>query len=210
MQKSLLLLLSILFCLSLKSQSRPAFNGLGIAEDSIISTLQEQVLFVRNLTDHLEAVDIYLKDNLDSLKLMAITSLAKKPVEVLNREWPEEMITSINFLENEDGKIYYYAEYPFSESGDWSIGYQHYFDDQGRLFAFKRTASFFNSECSGGAVFEESVYIFNQSSELISKSYRLENNKGEDLSRSNCYFPYDYPFQIHRSRESLQLFLRKP
>jgi hypothetical protein len=61
---------------------------------------------------------------------------------------PEEAITTYYILKDSLGRVITISELPTSESGDWFIVLTHYFDKEGKTFAFERQANFFNSGCT--------------------------------------------------------------
>lgn len=185
------------------AQIRPPFNNLDIPEDKVIEPADSLLESVESILNEVSRVDEFFSANLDKVQVMALTRDSEKPVIIENKQWPEGVITSFNILRNSVGQIYYYAVYPLSESGDWFIGYISYFDDQGRTIAFKRIANFFNSECVSGAAKEMSLYTFDQSFNVTSKSYSLIDSDNLDISDKQCWFNYDYKYEIGKVVEEV-------
>jgi hypothetical protein len=177
-------------------QPRKPFNNLNISEDSIYLSPNNKDL-IGKLNEKIAWIDGYVINNENELELSALTSDSSDPVRVVNGEWPDNTIVSINVLRDQQDNVIYYAEYPFSQSGDWSIGYEYYAHaDDGNIYGFRRTANFFNSMCEDGVLQEESVYYFDKDFILIEKDYSLTNTDGNSVMGTNCYFPYDYEYVI--------------
>jgi hypothetical protein len=94
-----------------------------------------------------------------------------------------------NLIKNKSGQIIYVLEAPASESGDWELYYESYFDKDGNLVAFIRKCRFFNAECADPAI-EESVYNYNLKHELIKKTYKIADDKGKSLDYTKCAIDY--------------------
>ncbi|WP_258100355.1 hypothetical protein [Marinoscillum pacificum] len=128
---------------------------------------------------------------------MAKTHSSDQFVKVIDDNWPDDVSASINILHTSNNQLYYFAEYPLSESGDWFIGYRYYINpSNGSLIAFERLANFFNSECTKGVAYEHSIYYFSIVGELVAKSYTLVDDEDADISLKRCYFNYDYAYSI--------------
>ena len=183
------------------AQTRDAFNNLNIKEDSVLVSSDPQLSTDRLLI--ISKIDTLIKTHPEKAEVLALVDLARPPVKVLKDKWPAGVMVSINILRDTKGKIIYYAEFPKSESGDWFIGYHYYFDETGNTLAFKRVASFFNSECSASVVLEQSLYFFKIDLSLIEKQYKLSDKSGNDLKKNLCYFPYDYPYVIKSNNQDL-------
>jgi hypothetical protein len=111
---------------------------------------------------------------------------------------PESFYASYNLIRNKSGQIIYIAEYPVSESGDWNLIYENYFDFNGNLIAFIRKCSFFNGECAE-IVHERSDYYYNLKHELIKKTYEITDGDKNPLDYKKCVFNYRYDYKIYTS-----------
>ncbi|WP_020534014.1 hypothetical protein [Flexithrix dorotheae] len=146
----------------------------------------------------------YQKTEIDSLiskKELSLEVYAKiigeeKTVLVKNEDWPENMETTFNIWKDRDGEILFIGEYPISESGDWFIGYHHYFDESGKTFAFERITSFFNSSCTERAANEIITDFYNKDFNRIDRIYLLKDENGQNLKKEECVFNYDYPYEV--------------
>lgn len=192
----------LLTSLSLFAQER-VFNNLGVSEDTTFG-LSEQSKRIKQLDSIIVSTQKFISEKEDEVELMAIVGNSTEPISLPDRQWPENVTTSINIIRAEDGSLKYYSEYPSSESGDWFLGYRYYFDQsKGKVLVFERMANFFNNECSSGVAKELSTYYFSSAGELIAKSYSLVNNDGDDLTEKLCFFPYDYEYEIAKSAMEL-------
>ncbi len=109
-------------------------------------------------------------------------------------------------LKDSTGKILAAYESPYSESGDWNILYTHYFNSEGKTFAFSREASFFNSICTDGVAVENMTKWYSGTLSMVDSSYTLQDENQKELSKDSCQFAYDYPYSIY---PSLKDFLSK-
>ncbi|MEQ8472230.1 MAG: hypothetical protein RIC35_13645 [Marinoscillum sp.] len=190
--KLFLLVFSLGLSFLLSAQNRE-LNNLAIAEDSVfgISSSLDELIHI------IESTQTFISTNQEQVELLAIVDSSQYPVKVIDGNWPENVISSINILKNISGKVKYYAEYPTSESGDWFIGYRYYFNESnGNTIAFERMANFFNSECTEGVSKELSTYFFTSEGDLIAKAYSLTSSENSDLTDRLCFFPYDYQYEI--------------
>lgn len=145
-------------------------------------------------------------DSLVSRRELDLEVLVKEPDKedltlVVNEEWPRRVETSFNVWKNPEGVIKVIGEYPFSESGDWSIGYVHYFDKVGRTYSFMRNTNFFNSECTEGLASEEIIEYYNKDFNRVDREYSLTDARGEKLDKNDCTLTYDYPYDVSKSVE---------
>lgn len=136
-------------------------------------------------------------------ELIVVAKLTDKgePVLIKNRDFPESVVITYNILKDSSGKIITVSEFPFSESGDWSITLTHYFDKNGRTFAFERQANFFNGICTNGAAYETNTEFYNVNFQQLGKVYKLVDEKNNPLAKDSCQFPYDYEYKISKGVE---------
>lgn len=146
----------------------------------------------------------YQKTNIDTLfnhskdKLIVLAKLVDKEeaVQIKNGNFPDNVETTFNILKDSLGSIVTVSEFPFSESGDWNIIFTHYFDKDGRTFAFERQTNFFNSICADGVAYETRTEFYNSDFQLIDKTYKLVDEKNAALLKDSCQFPYDYEYKV--------------
>jgi hypothetical protein len=156
------------------------------------------------------------KDHIDSifrLKNNNLTVLVKVPnkpglVEVKNENWPEEVETTYNLLKDPSGNVILFLESPYSESGDWNITFAHYFDVDGKTFAFTRQTNYFNSICTEGVAYETVTEFYDKAFAKEKTDYKLVDTSGHVLDKSKCEFPYDQQYKVVKDREACLLKLK--
>ncbi|HTE01975.1 MAG TPA: hypothetical protein VK668_21955 [Mucilaginibacter sp.] len=136
------LFLVFITCLSLHLPERKHHTKI------VTTNIDTSVLALENKK---EAIDDYLKKHQKEIITLAKVAGKKKPVRVLNNKWPDGVEYSYNILKNKSGKIIFIMQSPFSESGDWDIEYHHYFDEDGKTYAFSREESVFG-DIKGGII----------------------------------------------------------
>jgi len=146
----------------------------------------------------------YQKEIIDTLfnrskdKIIVLVKLVDNDelTTVTNGNFPENVETTFNILKDSLGQVITVSEFPFSESGDWYIVLTHYFDKDGKTFAFERQTNFFNSICTDGVAFETKTEFYDNDFQLIDKEYKLVDKENKPLQKDSCQFPYDYDYKI--------------
>ena len=167
------------------------------------STRNSSTSIPRVEPDNIEKLKIE-KDVLDTLirkkidKSVSFVKFNEKDdaIQIKADTIPENAITSYSLLKDSLGKILAITEFPISESGDWFIAMTHYFDINGKTFAFERHTGFFNSICTEGIAYETKVEFYNINFKLIDKTYELVDEKSKPLKKDSCTFPYDYKYKV--------------
>jgi hypothetical protein len=111
---------------------------------------------------------------------------------------PKSFFSSFNLIKNKAGDTIYIAEYPNSESGDWFLVYENYYNEKGDLIAFIRNCNFFNGECAE-IVYEKSKYYYNSDHILIKKTYEITDANQKPLDFKKCAFYYRYNYKIYKT-----------
>jgi hypothetical protein len=161
----------------------------------------DKIIHLITLKANKKYIDSLLLDTNNIIVLVKVPNNKNLQV-VKNGKFPDEVETTYNLLKNSKGEIIYIMESPTSESGDWDIEYESYFDQHGKLFAFERTAGFFNEECTDGSVkpdepvHEKLVKYFNTHLKLIDSTYSLLDNNKKPLDKSKCISNYNFPYKI--------------
>lgn len=140
--------------------------------------------------------DTLLDRNKDQLILLAKLTDKDEPIQIENKKFPDNVQTTFAILKDSLGQIAAVSEFPFSESGDWSITFTHYFDKEGKTFAFERQTNFFNSICTQGVAYETRTEFYNSDFQLIGKMYKLVDEKNKTLKKDSCQFPYNYEYKV--------------
>lgn len=184
--------------------SRP-INNLAIAEETRFSARNpEQKNRVEAYRQAINAIDKTYKTDVGRIELYMKLVENKKPLRVKNFDRaPGNLETSYNLYRDSLGVVRFVLESPFNKSGDYLNTFAHYFDDQGRTFAFVRTSNFFHSQCTSGAASEISAYFFDQHQQVIQKMYELKASDGKPLHPDSCVFKYRKAYKIYATRDAL-------
>ena len=131
-------------------------------------------------------------------KIIFFVKLADKDElqQITYENFPENVETSFSILKDSLGKIITASEIPFSQSGDWYIVLTHYFDVNGKTFAFERQTNFFNSICTEGVAYETKTEYFNDKFELVSGQYKLIDEKNQPLNKDSCGHAYNFEYKV--------------
>lgn len=187
------LLLLLLHTLSCSDRAQPASTEADMvleADSASLQTLARQLLLEKL---HIDALSL---DTLGSVQVFTKLAGQAVPVAVVNRQYPKKFEALYQICHDSLGRIVYLAESPYSETGDWDIVYRSYYDARGRIFAFERTAGFYNSTCTAGALYEHLISFYDPRGRSISteRSYTDENNKA--IQGIPCAFPYNFPYEV--------------
>jgi hypothetical protein len=129
----------------------------------------------------------------DQNSIKKVTDFNDKPVSVT---------TSFIVIKLRKNKqIIQIAEYPHSESGDWDLCYQNYFDNKGNLIGFFRICSFFNGVCAE-LVKEKSEYFYDSKHRLIKKTYQIKDGNDNALDYKNCILNYRFDYEKYMTLNS--------
>lgn len=141
-------------------------------------------------------IDTLFNHNKD--KLLVFVKLVDKDelIQITNGKFPENVETTFNIFKDSFGKVITVSEFPFSESGDWNIIFSHYFDKEGKTFAFDRQTNFFNSICTDDVAFETKTEFYNSDFLIIDKEYKLVDKQNQPLQKDSCLFPYDFDYKV--------------
>jgi hypothetical protein len=117
----------------------------------------------------------------------------KALVRVKGDHWPDEIEYTYNILKDHSGNIIFIAQTPYSESGDSNIEYRHYFDEQGKTYAFSGKESIFDDNVKGGVVRQMLLKYFDINSKTINEVYKLMdvNNKELKVNANKVNFSDD-------------------
>jgi len=140
-------------------------------------------------------IDTLFKRNPNEIKVFALFEDDQIPREIYDQDFPDNVVTTFNLLRDSKGRLIRISEFPFSRSGDWHIGLTHYFDNQGKTFAFERKTNFFNSICTEIA-FETVTEYYDSDFNRLDSIYTLIDGDNKELERDSCQFPYDYEYSV--------------
>lgn len=182
----------VLFVLALLTACRHKNNSGAMQHPSTKKSLERTLKKLKDSIDKLVS-------SVDSGKIIVLVKLpnSSQLVRVINEKFPDDVEITYNIFRNQEGHIVFAGQAPESESGDWDIEYQSYFDKNGKLFAFERIAGFFNSECTkDDDAAHETLVKYYSNGKLIDSTYTLTDSKKRPLVKSKCVFNYDYPYTI--------------
>jgi hypothetical protein len=152
----------------------------------------------RTITDQLEKerIEIEIENEIanDKNKLIVLVKVAGQTdlIKVIEQNWPDDIETTYNVLKNQRGQIIYLGEFPTSESGDWSLGLKHYFGDNGKLIAFEKRLSYFNEDCTDGAVIETTIELYDNDFKVAKTSKTQTDKNGKELKVKDCGHAYNW------------------
>lgn len=187
-----LILTGILITIIISCYSQPKY----ITEETILDLKSSELPSIINTFDSILKEVEYVKEK-DTARLELYLQIDENGLikRVPNYDnTPESYSANYNLIRNKSGQIIYIAEYPNSESDDWSLTYKSFYDTGGNLVAFIRTCSFFNGECAE-TVHEKSEYYYNTKHVLIKKTYEITDENRKPLDFKKCVFNYRYNYK---------------
>ena len=168
------------------NNSRTSSTSRILPETDILERLKYQKTIIDTLFNHSN----------DRLIVLAKLADNDEPIQIKNENFPDNVETTFNILKDSLGQLISASEFPYSESGDWNIILTHYFDKDGKTFAFEKQTNFFNSICTDGVAYETLTEFYNSDFQLIDKMYKLVDEKNKTLKKDSCQFPYDYEYKV--------------
>ena len=150
---------------------------------------------------------VYQKAAIDTLynhskeKVIVFAKLVDKDelVPIADENYPENLEASFSMLKDSLGNVITASESPMSQSGDWYIVLTHYFDKNGKTFAFERQTNFFNSVCTEGVAYETKTEYYDDNFDLVSSQYRLVDEKKQSLNKDSCGHAYNFDYKVSRN-----------
>jgi hypothetical protein len=180
------ILLTILTCACHPGDRDSAPNSRLLPEPDLLDRLKDQKA----------SIDSLLNRRKDRILVLVKLSSKDALIPLKDTVLPDDTETSFNILKDSVGHIVAILESPYSESGDWYIAYVHYFDNDGKTFAFSKQTNFFNSGCTEGVAYETSIEYYDNDFKQVSKEYKLVDEKDSAINKSKCDFPYDEPYSV--------------
>jgi hypothetical protein len=155
---------------------------------------------LNNLKVKRAVTDSYLKAHPKQVIVLVKVPGKKNLVRVYNKKWPDEVEYTLNILKDKNGKIIYIIQTPFSESGDWEISYEHYFDNEGNVFAFYKDESIFNDNVKGGVVRSKLLNYYDKDFKIVKQNNWLEDTKGRVVKANKSNFDFrDYNYTVYKN-----------
>lgn len=152
----------------------------------------------------------YQKNNLDSL-ILENKLIEKSYCKLVDGEEILEIsLDSIvdnleieklyNTWENSSGKIVVVGEYPYSQSGDWTAGYVHYFDEKGLTFAIESSSNHFIEE---GVATESTIDYYNSNFNKVDSKYSLSDEHQSKLDEDKFGHWYKHENDAYKNVRTL-------
>jgi hypothetical protein len=190
MKRIYLIIFGLLFCLSCNSQTEISEESNIVFNASEAKQVESEYQKVKQLVDNIynseeSKIELYIQENIES-KIERVPNFDNIP---------ESILRSFNIVRGSDNEVIMIAEYPFSDSGDWDITYESYFDKKGNLIAFVRLSNFFNGQCAE-IVKERSIYYYDKKHILVKKTYEIKDGEEKLLNFADCIFNYRYDYTI--------------
>jgi len=160
--------------------------------------LTQKQEYIDSLKSEKIVIDTLFNQNKDKLLIFVKFGDNNEIMQIQNENYPNNITSTFNILKDSEGKIITISEFPFSESGDWNIIFTHYFDKDGKTFAFEKQANFFNSICTDGVAYENQTKYYSTDFQLIDDKYSLIDQNGKELTILNCQFPYNFDYKIFK------------
>jgi len=184
-----LYLFVILLIASLSGKAQSATGKVATADSTLVSLKNKKA-----------AIDKYVHAHAKQMAVFVKVPNKKTLVRVYNEKWPEEIEYTCNILKDKNGKVVYIFQAPFSESGDWDISYEHYFDENGNVFAFYKDESIFNDNVKGGIIRSRLLIYYNKDFKAIKQSNWLADEKGNVVKADKTKFDFrDYKYTIYKT-----------
>jgi hypothetical protein len=143
-----------------------------------------------------ERVEIENQITTDKNKLIILVKVKGQAdlKKVIDQNWPDDIESTYNILKNQRGQIIYLGEFPTSQSGDWTLGLKHYFGDNGKLISFEKRLSYFNEDCTDGAVIETIIELYDNDFKVIKTTKTQTDHEGRELKVKDCGHAYNWIF----------------
>lgn len=166
---------------------------------AIVKPIVQTDSLLTKLKDKKVAVDKSLKRGAALFVFVKIPG-KKTLIKIKNDHWPDEVEYTYNILKNASGKIIFIAQIPYSESGDWDIEYKHYFDEQGKTYAFNKEESIFGDNSDGGVIRDILVNYYDENFTILRHVNYLTDKNYEVIKRNrNNYDFRDYKYTIYKN-----------
>jgi hypothetical protein len=171
------------------------FTACSLKEDSVSNEASLTKATDSELAEELQSkkalIDSLFNQNRKQVRVLVKTAGKDSLTEVYNEKWPEEIEIIFNLLADSTGRVVRISELPYSESGDWSIMYSHYFDSDGNTFAYERRIKAFNNFCPGDEEFdllteEKITKLYSPEHTLIDSTYKMTDEHNLDITSKKC------------------------
>lgn len=159
-----------------------------------------------SLTKNKAYTDSYLKSHENDLIVLVKTPEKQELISVKNNQWPDDIDFTINILRDNEHRIIFIALIPYSESGDWNVKCQYYFDKQGNIYAFYKEESVFGGEDRTGDVVRSLLLKYYDSDFNLINSKNWITDTHYKKIKSNIHH-FDFPDFNYRIYKNLDEFI---
>lgn len=153
---------------------------------------------IQDESDEARERELYIEDLYDYvLYLLDADSLVNRYAEYENQDGITEFVNTTVETDGiakkfevidmqQEEPFFYCREYVFNENQAWDYIYERLYDKTGKLIFFVRQYNTYNSGCAEVA-FERSEYYWNESGELIRKTYEIYDSHNTSLDIQDCW-----------------------
>lgn len=116
--------------------------------------------------------------------------------QVVAKHIPGNVEAGYNVFRDNMGNVIRIAENPDSGDDGLFISCTHYFDENGKTFAFERKINSFNCYCTDGVLFETKITYYDPAFKVIGKTYKLIDENEIEMVKDSCRLvEYNYTVQ---------------
>lgn len=158
---------------------------------------------IKNIEEYIESINELRSQ--DSLNLKIYVKLINNYtlVEIKDtKNWPDSIDYTLNIYFDAKGNPIIFGLYPYSESGDWDLNLEHYFDENENTIYFKYYLGFFNSICTE-ILREYKHFYFDKSFKLIHSKLEYYDIDNQPIDTSGCIFNYNFDFKYYKNYEEV-------
>lgn len=197
---SVLIFVATIFTTSCKNNQTETTKETNIVNDSLKTETLIEVNFLDILKQQKIEIDSFVSQNPKNLNVLVKRINRSDLFQIVNGNFPEDVETTFNIVKDKTGNIIYVCEIPHSESGDWFITLNHYFDKNGKTFAFQKQTNEFNSGCAE-ITYETKTEYYNNDFKSIGSDYKLVDDKKQELHKKDCDL-MDYKYKVASNNDN--------
>jgi len=182
---SVLIFVATIFAASCKNNQAETTKETNIVNDTLTTETLTEVNPLDILKRKKIEIDSFVSQNPKNLTILVKRIDRSDLFQIANEIFPEDVETTFNIVKDKTGHIIYACEIPNSESGDWFVALNHYFDKNGKTFAFEKQTNEFNSGCEE-ITYETKTEYYNNDFKSIGSEYKLVDKKKKELRKKDC------------------------
>lgn len=196
----LLIFVATIFTTSCKNNQAETTKETNIVKDSLTTETLTEVNSLDILKQPKIEIDSFVSQNPKNLIVLVKRIDRSDLFQIINENFPEDIETTFNIVKDKAGHIIYACEIPASESGDWFLALNHYFDKNGKTFAFEKQTNEFNSGCAE-ITYETKTEYYDNDFKSIGNDYKLVDNKKKELRKKDCDL-MNYKYKVASNRDN--------